>query len=298
MSYSPSLYASAYYWFHVVSALPEAIMIGKTCLITGANSGIGKETARGLAELGARVVLVCRNPQRGESAKEDIVRRSGSGSVDLLLADLSSLQEVRGLAERVVERYERLHVLVNNAGLFSLRRSRTVDGFETTFAVNHLAPFLLTNLLLELLKKSAPSRIVNVSSVSHYGGHIDFEKLRAGRAGSGMGGYSNSKLALVLFTYELARRLRGTGVTVNCLHPGAVATNIWRVPTWLTRLFMASAEKGAETPIFLASAPEIEMATGKYFDSGEAKKSSEESYDNQVAERLWHLSAELVGLGR
>ncbi len=268
-------------------------MAGKTCLITGANSGIGKETARGLAELGAHVIMACRNRDKGEKAQEEIILRSGNSSVDLLLADLCSLQEVTDLAQQVVERYERLHVLVNNAGMFSVGRRRTVDGFEKTFAVNYLAPFLLTNLLLDLLKKSAPSRIVNVSSVSHYTGHIDFDKLVAG---SWMNAYSNSKLALVLFTYELARRLNGTGVTANCLHPGTVATNIWRVPTWLTRLFMASTWKGAETPIFLASSPDIEAVTGNYFDRKSPKKSSEESYKKQIAERLWDMSAELVGL--
>jgi len=268
-------------------------MAGKTCLITGANSGIGKETALGVARLGAHVVMVCRNKQKGESAMEEIIRETGDNSVELLLADLASLQEVRELAAQVVGRYEHLEVLVNNAGLFGVGLNRTVDGFERTVAVNYLAPFLLTNLLLDSLKGSAPSRIVNVASVAHKGGHIDFGNFGRGKSARA---YSNSKLALILFTYELARRLEGTRVTVNCLHPGVVATNLWRVPSRLTSLFMVSAREGADTPIFLASSPEIEGATGKYFHKRASEKSSSASYDEHVAERLWQLSAQLVGL--
>jgi len=268
-------------------------MEGKTCVITGANSGIGKETALGIAGLGARVVMVCRNSEKGALAKEEIIRKSGNDAVDLLLADLSSLQEVRDLSNRLTDRYERLDVLVNNAGFFGVGLNKTHDGFETTFAVNYLAPFLLTNLLLDMLKRSAPSRIVNVASVAHVWGQIGFNNLGKGRS---VRAYNNSKLALVLFTYELARRLQGSGVTANCLHPGVVATNLWRVPSWLTGLFMVSAREGAETSIFLASSPEVEGVSGKYFHKRTSKSSSSTSYDEQLAERLWDASAQLVGL--
>ena len=268
-------------------------MAGKTCLITGANSGIGKETALGVARLGAHVVMVCRNKQKGESAMEEIIRETGNNSVELLLADLASLQEVRDLAAQVITRYERLHVLVNNAGLFGVGFDRTVDGFERISAVNYLAPFLLTNLLLDSLRRSAPSRIVNVASVAHKWGQIDFGNFGRGKSARA---YSNSKLALILFTYELARRLEGVRVTANCLHPGVVATNLWRVPSWITALFMVTAREGAETPVFLASSPDIEGVTGKYFHKRTPKKSSSASYDEHNAERLWQLSIRLVGL--
>jgi len=267
---------------------------GKTCLITGANSGMGKETALGLAQMRATVVMVCRNKDKGEAARKEIAKKTGSESVDLLLCDLSSLANVRALAAQVQSRYGKLHVLVNNAGLFSLR-GKSVDGFETTLAVNYLAPFLLTNLLLELLKSSAPSRVVNVASVNHFSGHIDLDAL--GKPGAmGWGGYSNSKLALVMFTYELARRLQGTGVTANCLHPGGVATGIWRIPPALLRPFLKSAKEGAQTAIYLASAPEVEGVSGEYFENKSAKKSSDESYDANEARALWEITSKIVGL--
>jgi NAD(P)-dependent dehydrogenase (short-subunit alcohol dehydrogenase family) len=268
---------------------------GKTCLITGANSGIGKETAQALAQMKANVVMVCRNKEKGEAARQKIEKKTGNASVDLLLCDLSSLAGVRTLAAEVRNRYGKLHVLVNNAGLFSLS-GKTEDGFEKTLAVDYLAPFLLTNLLLELLRSSAPSRIVNVSSVGHFGGHIDIDAIQKGSTPSGWGAYSNSKLALVMFTYELARRLQGTGVTANCLHPGAVATNIWRIPPAVVRPFLKSAKDGAETSIYLASAPEVEGVTGKYFENKSEKKSSEESYDEKKALALWDVSSKMVGI--
>jgi NAD(P)-dependent dehydrogenase (short-subunit alcohol dehydrogenase family) len=268
---------------------------GKTCLITGANSGIGKETALALAQMKANLVMVCRNKDKGESARREVSKKTGNDSVDLLLCDLASLAEVRTLAAEVRNRYGKLHILVNNAGLFSFS-GKTEDGFESTFAVNYLAPFLLTNLLLELLESGAPSRIVNVSSVAHFSGHVDLESIEKGRGPSGWGAYSNSKLALVMFTYELARRLRGTGVTANCLHPGAVATSIWRIPSGLMRPFMKSAKEGAETSIYLASAPEVEQVSGEYFENKSARKSSEASYDEKMALALWDSTSKLVGL--
>jgi NAD(P)-dependent dehydrogenase (short-subunit alcohol dehydrogenase family) len=268
---------------------------GKTFLITGANSGIGKETTKALAHMKANVVMVCRNKDKGEAARREIEKKTGNASVDLLLCDLSSLAQVRTLAAEVRNRYGKLHVLVNNAGLFSLS-GKTGDGFEKTFAVDYLAPFLLTNLLLELLKSSAPSRIVNVSSVAHFGGHVDLDAIQKGSVPSGWGAYSNSKLALVMFTYELARRLQETGVTSNCLHPGAVATNIWRIPPAVVRPFLKSAKEGAETSIYLASAPEVEGITGKYFENKSEKKSSEESYDEKKALALWDVTSKIVGI--
>lgn len=278
-------------------------MAQKVCVVTGANSGIGRETAERLAELGATIVMVCRNKERGESALTDIKKRSGSNSVELLLADFESLDSVRGLAKEFGERYGSLRVLVNNAGLARPRRSVTVDGFETTFQVNYLSQFLLTNLLLEALKKSVPSRVVNVASASHYGGHLNFDDLQMERGYGVMKAYGQSKLALVLFTYELARRLEGTGVTANCLHPGTAATNIignslgpFAFLGKAARLVLISPREGAETSVYLASSPEVEGVTGKYFDQKREKQSSAESYDQALAEKLWGVSVKLVGL--
>jgi len=268
---------------------------GRTCIVTGANSGIGRETALGLARMKANLVMVCRDKSKGDSARRQISKESGNESVDLLLCDLSSLAEVRTLAAEIRNRYGKIHVLVNNAGLFSLS-GKTDDGFETTLAVDYLAPFLLTNLLLGLLKAGAPSRVVNVSSVAHFSGHVDLTAIENKKTPSGWGGYSNSKLALVMFTYELARRLHGTGVTANCLHPGAVATNIWRVPAAVTRPFLRSAKDGAKTPIYLASSPVVEGVSGKYFEDEKEKKSSDESYDETKARELWDETSKLVGL--
>ena len=282
----------------------EQAMKGKVVLITGANSGIGKETALGLAKMGASLVLICRDGEKGEAAKEEIAKATGNASIELFLADLLSQREVRRLAAEFKATHPRLDVLVNNAGASFTGYAETEDGIERTMAVNYFTPFLLTNLLLETLKNSAPSRVVNVASSEHYNGHLDLENVnkdsRMGTVGSGA--YARSKLAIVLFTYELARRLRGTGVTANCLHPGAVRTNIWGHAGALTPLFrfmsffMLSAEKGAQTSIYLASSPEVEGASGKYFDKKMSKRSSETSYDEAMAKRLWDLSARMTGL--
>jgi NAD(P)-dependent dehydrogenase (short-subunit alcohol dehydrogenase family) len=278
-------------------------MEGKTCVITGASAGIGKASAEQLASMDASVVMVCRSRGRGERAKAEVEVKSGSRSVELMLADLASLDSVRAFARQFEESHGSLHVLLNNAGVVRLRRSLTADGFETTFQVNYLAPFLLTNLLLPLLKRSAPSRIVNVSSAAHYGSHVDLNDLQLERGYRVLRAYSQSKLALVLFTYELARRLDGTGVTVNCLHPGNVATNIWGNALGpasflgkVTRLFMLSPEKGARTQVYLASSPEVQTVSGEYFEPEGRKRSSTESYDQALAERLWDASAAMVGL--
>ncbi len=236
-------------------------MQGKICVVTGANSGIGKATALELAQMSATVVMVCRDRARGEEARSEITTKSRNNAVDLLQADLSSQQSIRQLVEHFKQRYTHLHVLINNAGAAFTGRRETVDGLEMTFAVNYLAPFLLTNLLLDVLKASAPARIVNVSSASHKSGYIQMDDLQGEKHNRSMRAYPQSKLAIVLFTYELARRLQGTGVTANCLDPGFVATNIGQTGASLpVRLlikligsFGTSPEKGAKTSIYLAS---------------------------------------------
>jgi NAD(P)-dependent dehydrogenase (short-subunit alcohol dehydrogenase family) len=275
-------------------------MTGKTCLVTGANSGIGKVTARRLAEMGGRVVMVCRSRERGQRALDEIRRSNGDAKLELLCCDLSSQKAIRNLAMEFIERYDRLHVLVNNAGLMMRRRTLTEDGLESTFAVNHLAYFLLANLLLDVIKISAPARIVNVASIAHMTGTINFDDLQGEKSYSGMAAYRQSKLANILFTYELARRLEGTRVMVNCLHPGVIATNIARdmpkVVDLALRAFFTSPEKGADTTVYLASSAEVEGVTGKYFDDGEEARSNEESYNKDVARRLWEVSSRLTGL--
>jgi len=281
----------------------ETAMKDKIVMITGANSGIGKAASLALANMGATVVMVARNKEKGEAAKAEIIRESGNSSVDLLLADLSSLESVRQLATEFQKKYPKLHVLINNAGLFNQGRHVTTDGYENTFATNYLAAFLLTNLQLEQLKASAPSRIINVSSVGHYKGHINFDDLNLEKEYGGWKAYGQSKLALVLFTHELAKKLQGTGVTVNAVHPGTVATNIWTRPfgpagfiTALPKLFMASPEKGAETIVYLASSPDAQSLSGEDLEKLKVKKSSEESYDEEIAQRLWDVSAKLTRL--
>jgi NAD(P)-dependent dehydrogenase (short-subunit alcohol dehydrogenase family) len=277
-------------------------MSGKVCMITGANSGIGKATAMGLAKMGATVVMACRNQERGESAMEEIKKMSGNDSIRLFIGDLSSLESVRALARNFVTSYNKLHVIVNDAGVFRIRRSTTNDGLETTFQVNYLSHFLLTNLLLPLLTESAPSRIINISSDAHYGGHIEFNDLQGERNYSGARAYAQSKLAQVLFTHELSRRIEGERVTANALHPGVVATNIWKSAagplgfvTFVPKLFMITPEQGAETPIYLASSPDVEGVSGRFFYRKKERKSSVESYDKLVAGRLWEVSRSLSG---
>ena len=239
----------------------HADMHGKVCVVTGASSGIGRVTALGLAERGATVVLVCRNEEWGAPVLEEIERRGAAGTATLLSADLSSQRQVRAVAAAFLARFDRLDVLVNNAGIAGWgTRLLTEDGLETTFAVNHLAPFLLTGLLLDRLKASAPARVITVSSAAHRNFALDFDDLQGERRYSGFGAYSRSKLANILFTRELSRRLEGTGVTANCLHPGVVATGIFRdLPRWLRVVFTSplvlSPEKGADTLLWLATAP-------------------------------------------
>ena len=278
-------------------------MAGKTCLVTGATAGIGRETALGLARLGATVVVAGRDRERCTATVEQIKAQTGNSSVDFLVADLSSLQEVRNLAGQVKERYPRLDVLVNNAGAIMLSRRLSVDGIELTFALNHLSYFLLTNLLLDHLVASAPARIVNVSSSSHRKSTIRFDDLQGQRRYGGYRAYAQSKLANVLFSYELDRRLDGSGVTVNVLHPGLVATNFLSNNGALgqfLRFFMGlrgmSASKGALTSTYLAGSAEVEGVTGRYFEKSREVRSAPASYDRSAAQRLWQVSAEMTGL--
>ena len=279
-------------------------MTGKTVLITGGTGGIGKAAAIGLARLGARVGIVGRDRARAEAAAADIRARSGNPAVDVFAADMSSQAEVRRLAAEVLDAYPRLDVLVNNVGGFWEHRHVTADGLERTFAVNHLAPFLLTGLLRERLVASGSARVVTVSSGAQSMGRIDFDDLQGERDYSGQRAYNQSKLANVMFTYELARRLEGTGVTATVLHPGVTRTNFSAEdqPRWMEimgpvgRPFMKSPARGAVTPVYLASSPDVEGVTGQYFANLKPKKSSKASYDAAAASRLWRVSAELVGL--
>ncbi len=278
-------------------------MNGKTVLITGASAGIGLHTAIGLAKLGAEVVMVGRDERRTAEAVSLVKEQTGNPSISYLLADLSSMREVRKLASEFKSKYHKLDVLVNNAGAMFLRRKMTVDGYERTFALNHLNYFLLTNLLLDVLKAQPKAHIVNVSSNAHYRGHVNFDDLHGGKFYNGLLTYSNSKLANVLFTYELARRLEGTNVTANCLHPGFVASNFALNNGFLVKFFMAfmwhrlTNEQGARTSIYLASSPDVEGVSGKFFNyDTKEKRSSPESYDENVAKRLWEASERLVAI--
>jgi NAD(P)-dependent dehydrogenase (short-subunit alcohol dehydrogenase family) len=279
----------------------NANMTGKLCVVTGASSGIGKETAKGLAKLGANVVMVCRNRERGQQALSEMKKTGDDQKIELMLCDLSSQKSIREFASDFKKNHASLDVLINNAGVLNRYRSGTVDGLEATFAVNHLGYFLLTNLLLDVIKKSAPARIINVSSAVHKYVAIDFDDLQNEKNYRGFGAYSKSKLANVLFTYELARRLEGTRVTANCLHPGGVGTNIFntlpKVVEAIIKLVAISPEKGAETSVYLASSPEVEGVTGKYFVKKSATRTSASSYNEDTARRLWDVSAKLTGLG-
>jgi NAD(P)-dependent dehydrogenase (short-subunit alcohol dehydrogenase family) len=275
-------------------------MNGKTCIVTGASSGIGKEAAVALARAGARVAIVCRTQDRGQDALTEIRRRSG-GDVALFVADLGSQRAIRALAAQLATALPRVEVLVNNAGLILDRRVLTEDGLETTFAVNHIGYFLLTRLLEPKLLAGAPARIVNVASRAHHGATIRFDDLMGARGYDGWKAYGQSKLANIVFTYELARRLAGSGVTVNCLHPGVIGSNFGsagpgmiRVGMRLARPFMKSPARGADTVTYLACSPEVEGVSGKYFVNRREARSNAESYEPAVATRLWKVSEELT----
>ncbi|MGA3246036.1 MAG: SDR family oxidoreductase [Bacteroidota bacterium] len=276
---------------------------GKICLITGATSGIGKATALSLARQGATVLLVSRNKEKGGKVRNEIVEKTGNEGVRLYIADLSSQKEIRSLAGEIRTNHPRIDVLVNNAGGIFDKRILTVDGIELTLAVNHLAYFLLTNLLLEMLRAAPSARVVSVSSQAHQFGRMEFGDLGYEQGYNPMKSYARSKLANILFTYELARRTAGTRITANTLHPGTVRTNFGKQLSGIAGfvfkqldVFMRSPEKGAETVIWLASAEEVDGVSGKYFRDKKEIRSSKISYDEDVAQRLWEASAKMTAL--
>jgi NAD(P)-dependent dehydrogenase (short-subunit alcohol dehydrogenase family) len=281
-------------------------MAGNVVLITGGNTGIGKEAAVGLAGLGARVVITSRNEERGRAAREEIVARSGNGAVEVMALDLASFRSIRAFAADFLDRFDRLDVLVNNAGLILKSRTETEDGFEATFGINHLGHFLLTDLLLDRLQASPPARVVVVASRAHKGARLglDFDDLQAERGYRWMDAYNKSKLANIYFTRELARRVDGTGVTVNALHPGFVRSDFgrdgdlgglygWGIK-YLAQPFAISSERGARTTIYLASSPEAEGVTGGYFYKCKPAAPSKVAEDDGAARRLWEESEQLV----
>jgi len=282
-------------------------MNGKTCVVTGANSGIGLETARGLARAGAKVVLVCRNPEKGRAAVADIQRDVPGAQLDLLIADMSSLASVRALAAEILGRYPRVDVLINNAGTAIAKRSLSADGVEMTVAGNHLGGFLLTLLLLDRLKASAPARIINVSSEAQRRAALDMDDIQYERRKySGIAAYGQSKVLMNACTFELARRLAGTGVTANCLHPGVVATNIWhsgeadqpllfKILVRIFKPFMLNSKKGAEVTLYLATSPAVEKLTGEYFVKSKPADCNPIERDPKVAAAIWEWSEKMTG---
>ena len=278
-------------------------MTGKTCLITGATNGIGRVTAVELAGMGAELFLLYRNKARADETLAEIRNRTGNQNVHLLGAELSSQKQIRAAAAEFLATGKPLHLLINNAGLGNTKRMLTEDGIEMVFAVNHLAYFLLTMLLLDRIKQSAPARIVNVASEAHRFGTVNFDDLGGARRYRTFAAYSQSKLANILFSYELSRRLAGTGITVNCLHPGGIASGLWTNNGPLAqfimkagRPFLKTPEQGARTTIYLASSPEVEGVTGKYYSNCREKVSSRESNDLSIARRLWDVSAQMTGV--
>ena len=280
-------------------------MSGKIVMVTGATAGIGLQTAKDIAKMNAKVVIVGRNPQKTEGVVADIKRETGNQNVEYLLADLSSLADMRQLADDYKAKYDRLDVLVNNVGAMMTTRQETVDGLEMTFALNHLGYFLPTLLLLDVIKSSAPARIVNVSSSLHSNGEIDFDNIELKQGYGSFKAYNATKLMNVLFTNELARRLEGSNVTVNALHPGLVASNfavtnnknpLNRIMRMGLNLFAISLEEGAKTSVYLATSPAVEGVTGKYFEKSAEKRASESSHNEADAKRLWQLSEEITGL--
>jgi NAD(P)-dependent dehydrogenase (short-subunit alcohol dehydrogenase family) len=277
----------------------------KIILITGGNAGMGKATAIELAKLGAHVIIMCRNKERGEKALKEIKAESGNNSAELMLCDLGSQKSIREFVEKFKEKYNRLDILINNAGVILPKRQETLDGYEMQFGVNHLGQFLLTNLLLDYLKQSAPSRIINVASGAHVVGKIYFEDVNLRNNYKTFRAYAQSKLANILFTYELAERLKGTGVSVNCLHPGAVATQMGinretgfgTFVTGLLKPFFQVPAKGAETAVYLATSDEISNTTGLYFYKKKPTNSSKASHNKEAAKKLWEMSMKMTGLG-
>jgi retinol dehydrogenase 14 len=276
----------------------ERTLRGKVVMVTGANAGMGKEISLAIAAMGATLVMVSRDRERGEAARADVQLKTGNDEVELMLADLSTQRSIRHLAQELESRHPQLNVLINNAGMTSSRHVETADGLDSVFATNHLGPFLLTNLLLPVLAAGAPSRIVTVSSGAQAMGKIDFDDLQSVRGYNEIRAYNQSKLANLLFTYELARCLSGTGVTANAVEPGFVKTNLAvPFPFSLFSFMRGKAVDGAKPSVYLASSPDVEGVNGAFFNSkGVTVKSSKLSYDGDVARRLWQVSAELTQL--
>jgi NAD(P)-dependent dehydrogenase (short-subunit alcohol dehydrogenase family) len=274
------------------------------CLITGATNGIGKAAALALAAKGMHLVLTARNMELAERVRQEIISTTGNPDVDIVECNLASMLSVMACCREVQEKYDHLNILINNAGLWESERKLSRDGIELTFAVNHLAPFLMTNLLLDVLKRSGTaerrSRIITVSSAAHARGTINFHDLEGKQSFNGIYAYAQSKLANILFTKKLARLLQGEHVTANCLHPGVVDTNIFnnfpKIFQVVGRWFMLTPAKGAETTVYLATSPEVERITGEYFDKKQARRSSKQSYNEADADKLWEISKQYVGL--
>ena len=271
-------------------------MKGKTVVITGANSGIGFATATGLARLGATVIMACRDKGRGQEARNNIISTTGNPSVELLLVDLASQQSIREAVASFKARHNRLDVLINNAAVFKFTRAVSPDGLELMFAVNHLGPFLLTNLLLDVLQASAPARVLTVTAPSTV--PLDFDDLQGERKFSAAQAFGASKMCNLLFTYELARRVEGAGVTANATHPGLAKSNLMReanpIMRWIANLMSGAPEKAAETPVYLASAPEVATVSGQFFRDKKPINSNAYSHDRAVQNRLWEISATLA----
>ncbi|MEK7431804.1 MAG: SDR family oxidoreductase [Cyanobacteriota bacterium] len=275
---------------------------GKICIVTGSNSGIGKVTALEIAKMGATVIMVSRDRNKGEKALEEVRNLSGNKDVELMLCDFASQKSIRKFAEEFKSKYQKLHILVNNAGLILTEKTITEDGIESTFAINHIGYFLLTELLLDVIRESTPARIVNVSSDAHKTGHIDFDDINFERKKySSIGAYCNSKLANILFTRELAKRLKGTKITVNCLHPGVISSNfgsntsgILGFLVKIAKPFFTTVEKGAETQIYLATSPQVEDVTGEYFSKKKVAYTTSEANNEGIAKKLWDVSNEMI----
>lgn len=275
---------------------------GKICIVTGSNSGIGKVTALEIAKMGATVIMVSRDRNKGEKALEEVRNLSGNKDVELMLCDFASQKSIRKFAEEFKSKYQKLHILVNNAGLILTEKTITEDGIESTFAINHIGYFLLTELLLDVIRESTPARIVNVSSDAHKTGHIDFDDINFERKKySSIGAYCNSKLANILFTRELAKRLKGTKITVNCLHPGVISSNfgsntsgILGFLVKIAKPFFTTVEKGAETQIYLATSPQVDDVTGEYFSKKKVAYTTSEANNEGIAKKLWDVSNEMI----
>jgi NAD(P)-dependent dehydrogenase (short-subunit alcohol dehydrogenase family) len=290
---------------HLMKPNPgELNLKDKVCIVTGSNSGIGKETALALAEMGASVVTVVRNKESGEKACSEIIEASGNNSIDLMICDLSSMESIRRFAAEFKDKYDRLDVLINNAGVVISKRQLTIDGFEQTLAVNYLAPFLLTHELLSVLKASAPSRVINLSSGLHKRAKLNLDDLQSESSYKSRNVYGSAKLMVVMHTYELARRLKDTGIAVNVVLPGFVATNLGRSSGSLSsrlmfgmmKPFQLSPKEGAETSVYVASSSDIEGVTGKCFEKKVETESAEISYDVDLQKQLWDATINLLGL--